>query len=121
MWKVVRQINFQTLDQAQCDDSRLVRPFNDGQCYFYIKNGQYILPHEHILITDLTIERCKKHCFDDHNYLYAGLFGSSECFCGNVEPSNKQAPSQCNNFCSGNTAQRCGGQYYMNVYYKLGN
>ena len=67
----------------------------------------------------MTIEKCKAHCFED--YLYAGVYWADECYCGNVEPSDKRSASECYSPCAGNSAQICGGgSKYMNVYYNQG-
>ena len=105
MWNVVRKIKLETLDQTQCDESGL-RLFSDGQCYYYYKynDGKMVLPYGHIQANDITIDKCKTHCFEDNDYLYAGVWWKDEWYCGNVEPSDKRSASNCNSRCDGNSS-----------------
>ena len=66
---------------------------------------------------ELTIERCKKLCFEDHGYVYAGVEHANECWCGNDRPTISPAPqSQCSMSCSGDSSQKCGGPWRINIY-----
>ena len=68
----------------------------------------------------LTIEKCKKLCFEDHGYVYAGVQYAHQCFCGNRRPSISPAPqSDCSKPCSGDSSQKCGGTWRMNIYRNL--
>ena len=39
-----------------------------------------------------------------------------QCFCGDYYPAIETLPSECDMSCDGNTDQRCGGEWRMNVY-----
>jgi len=66
----------------------------------------------------MTPEVCKKICFEDNNFQYAGVQYRYECFCGNTSPpaSKLLAKSECNLPCSGDSSKICGGVSKMNVY-----
>ena len=69
----------------------------------------------------LTIEKCKKLCFEDHGYVYAGVQHANECWCGmgNDKPTISPAPqSECSMPCAGDSSQKCGGKWRMNIYRK---
>ena len=67
----------------------------------------------------LTIDRCKKLCFEDHGYVYAGVEHANECWCGNDRPTISPAPqSECSMPCAGDSSQKCGGSWRMNIYQK---
>ena len=36
----------------------------------------------------MTVEKCKKMCFEDRNFNYAGVQDYFQCFCGNDQPSD---------------------------------
>ena len=121
----MRKIKLQTLDHAQRDDNGLCnQTFSDGQCYKYTENGLRILPDKRITSNKMTIEKCKTHCFEEYDYLYAGVYRIYDCYCGNVVPSasTKRSSSYCHRQCAGNSSQICGDNGYMNVYhyYKIG-
>ena len=61
---------------------------------------------------------CKKICFQDNNFQYAGVQYKHECFCGNDAPPSKYLlpMSQCDLPCSGDPSQKCGGVWKMNVF-----
>ena len=90
----------------------------DGDCY--IDSSSRILPN---LKKDdknkMTPELCKKICFQDNDFLFAGVQHSHECFCGNAEPplSKLAYPqSQCNMRCTGDSSKMCGGVWRINVF-----
>merc|ERR1712172_215565 len=68
--------------------------------------------------SDMTPEMCQEICFENNNFMYAGVQYAHECFCGNDEPpASKVRPrSECNMACTGNSAIMCGGSWRMNVY-----
>ena len=69
----------------------------------------------------LTIDRCKKLCFEDHGYVYAGVEHANECWCGNDRPTISPAPqSECSMPCAGDSSQKCGDSWRMNIYQRLG-
>ena len=73
--------------------------------------------------TNMTIEKCKKLCFSDHDYLFAGVEYSNQCWCGNDRPHYKTyAPqSECNYLCNGNQDQKCGGKLRISIFQNGGN
>ena len=66
----------------------------------------------------MTIKMCKQLCFEDNNYVYAGVQYSSYCFCGNDKPNTPAPKSECSMTCSGDNTKMCGGQYRHNIYQK---
>ena len=69
---------------------------------------------------NMTIEECKDRCFVDNDYLYAGVQNKNQCFCGNNKPYSFASQSQCNQLCSGDSSQICGGHWRMNIYQNKG-
>ena len=86
----------------------------EGQCY--IDNPKRILPSRAPVEGGLTIEKCKKLCFEERNYSYAGVQNGDECFCGNDLPNTPAPDAECSVPCSGDEAQKCGGWFRMNIY-----
>ncbi|KAB0796113.1 hypothetical protein PPYR_10174 [Photinus pyralis] len=62
-------------------------------------------------------EFCMHLCLQS-GFLYAGVQYSSECFCGNEEPSptSRLPDSSCNMKCPADPHLACGGYYTVNVY-----
>lgn len=62
-------------------------------------------------------KKCIQQCLQS-GYLYAGVQYSSECFCGNFEPSidSKLPDSSCNMKCPAEKKSACGGYFSMNVF-----
>lgn len=62
-------------------------------------------------------KKCIQMCLQS-GYLFAGMQYSTECFCGNDEPSldGKLPDSSCNMKCPAETKSACGGYYAMNIY-----
>ena len=60
---------------------------------------------------------CLKHC-TEIGYEFAGVQYSHECFCGNHRPDKayKVDESECQQPCSGDPSQTCGGYFRMNVF-----
>ena len=86
----------------------------EGQCY--IDNPKRILPSRAPVEGGLTIEKCKKLCFEERNYSYAGVQNGDECYCGNDLPNTPAPDAECSVPCSGDEAQKCGGWFRMNIY-----
>jgi hypothetical protein len=61
----------------------------------------------------MTPARCSAICYQ---YPYFALFGGSTCYCGNQFPTYLQSESTCNQVCSGNASQICGGSLALSVY-----
>ena len=77
----------------------------------------------------MTIELCKRLCFDGSTdnvdnsvptggFFYAGVRNSKECWCGNDKPKHDALAHHglCGMPCSGDSTQKCGGSGAMNVY-----
>ena len=81
-----------------------------------------VLPFEATTFDGLqmTVERCKKLCFEDNDYAYAGVENAHQCFCGNDRPVDPAPQSDCNMACTGNSTQMCGALFRLNVYQKKG-
>lgn len=62
-------------------------------------------------------KKCIQMCLQS-GFLLAGVEYSTECFCGNQEPSveAKLPDSSCNMKCPSEPKSACGGYYTMNVY-----
>lgn len=74
------------------------------------------MPHYVGRDSSQTIEKCIGKC-SSLNFSYAGVQYYSECWCGNVHPTNLRPSSDCNTPCSGNQNQICGGGMRLNVYH----
>ena len=61
--------------------------------------------------------RCRDHC-SQQGYLFYGLRGSSQCWCGNNYPDDSRMidESSCDKNCPGDSSFKCGGQCIMNIY-----
>ena len=68
----------------------------------------------------LTPAKCIKAC-NDQNYNFAGVQFGHQCFCGNEAPPEYTIVDmeECNQSCGGDSAQKCGAAWRMNVY-KIG-
>ena len=100
-----------------CVDSNFLWVGDIGECF--VDSADRILP---FLACSgncgMTIEKCKILCFVDNSYGYAGVQAGDECWCGNNAPTNPVAQSECSMSCSGDTSQKCGGPWRMNIYSK---
>ena len=68
----------------------------------------------------LTPAKCIKAC-NDQNYNFAGVQFGHTCWCGNDAPPEYTIVDmeECNQSCGGDSAQKCGAAWRMNVY-KIG-
>ena len=68
-----------------------------------------------------TIETCIRKCMRK-NFAFAGVQYGGQCWCGNTLPGagDRRPSSECNNPCSGDENQMCGGGLRNNVY-RTGN
>ena len=64
-----------------------------------------------------TPQTCNRYCAE-LGYAYAGVQWGLECHCGNKFPSNdlKIEEWKCDQSCSGESSQICGGYLKMNLY-----
>jgi len=61
-------------------------------------------------------EYCTEKC-RIHEYTYAGVEFSSECFCGHTPPTDSIVDDEdCDMPCTGDLSETCGGRWRMNVY-----
>ena len=67
--------------------------------------------------SDLTVEKCKKYCFEANNHQFAGVYNGEDYYCTSQgqEPQIKPR-TECNKKCPGNPHQACGGLDRMNVF-----
>ncbi|KAJ3994580.1 glycosyl hydrolase family 71-domain-containing protein [Lentinula boryana] len=80
--------------------------------------SRYALTGANYRDSAMTTEKCQSLCA---GYTYAGTEYSSECFCGNTVTNNGATgsvvdSSNCNYKCAGNSAESCGGSWYLNLY-----
>ena len=64
-----------------------------------------------------TPEYCINKC-KSHEYSYAGVQYSSECFCGHTPPNDEVVTDddKCDYTCTGDNSEICGGSWKSNVY-----
>ena len=64
-----------------------------------------------------TPARCIEAC-QDQGFLFAGVQYGNECWCGNDAPPEDKIVNmmECNYPCPGDSSQKCGGFWRMNVY-----
>ncbi|KAK4683990.1 glucan endo-1,3-alpha-glucosidase, partial [Tremellales sp. Uapishka_1] len=64
-----------------------------------------------------TIESCQTYC-EKGGFAYAGMEDGKQCWCGMTAPPAPRAAaaSNCNIACTGNSNEKCGGNWYINVY-----
>ncbi|XP_067653731.1 uncharacterized protein [Haliotis asinina] len=64
--------------------------------------------------TRMTVQACLDHC---DTYAYAGIEGSTQCWCGTaLIHGTKVAEKECDKLCGGDQAQMCGGDWLLSVY-----
>ena len=87
----------------------------DGQCVE--DNPSRLLKDYNDLGNANTPSACMKKC-SDKGYTYAGVQYGSQCFCGNTPPpvDTLRPEAQCNRVCPGDSKEKCGGTWRMNVY-----
>ena len=100
----------------------------NGEC-FADNQAKRLLPFKVAINDKMTIELCKRLCFDGSTdnvdnsvptggFFYAGVRNSKECWCGNDKPKHDALAHHglCGMPCSGDSTQKCGGSRAMNVY-----
>ncbi|XP_038064852.1 muscle, skeletal receptor tyrosine protein kinase-like [Patiria miniata] len=65
-----------------------------------------------------SVEWCFRNCLERTEYKYAGLEFEHECWCGNedYDKHGKAPDSDCQDLCTGNSDQICGGDWLLSVY-----
>ena len=84
----------------------------EGECFQDEENSR-ILPHNAMddkTNKKMTLELCFFLCFDDNEYLYAGVQNGKECWCGNVKPTTTAPKYECDVPCGGDPSQNCGAE-----------
>ncbi|TFL02773.1 WSC domain-containing protein [Pterulicium gracile] len=68
--------------------------------------------------TRMTVKRCQAFCSAQH-YTLAGVEYGGECWCDHKlrSPDDKVPRSTCNQPCSGNKKEKCGGANLIEVFY----
>ncbi|XP_070557166.1 sialate:O-sulfotransferase 1-like [Ptychodera flava] len=92
-------------------------PYEYVGCFVDVGGGERALDwHVDASDDNQTVERCIHTC-DGVDAPYAGLEYRRECFCGHdFDLYGKGDESTCNEKCSGNAQQICGGGWRMSVY-----
>ena len=87
-----------------------------GVCVFDDPNDR-VLDGHYFSSQEMTIEMCLATC-RQKGFLFSGLEWQIECYCGNQPTKGfKWAWSnKCNERCSGNSNQVCGGSHALSVY-----
>merc|ERR1711953_394785 len=82
-------------------------------------SGSRLLP-THLRFPYLTPAKCMEAC-QDQGFLFAGVQIGLECWCGNDAPPEDRIVdmAECDSSCSGDSTQKCGGAWRMNVYIGL--
>ncbi|XP_046577953.1 WSC domain-containing protein ARB_07870-like [Haliotis rubra] len=111
-------------DRSSASTSESTRPPNtttSQQLYTYTYLGCYndswtrALNGSSLESSTMNHNMCFQHCWP---YKYAGLEFSDECFCDDVQAPGHtlQNDSNCNNACSGNSDETCGGYWFIEIY-----
>ena len=87
----------------------------NGLCVFDFPYPRRILSDLSIIgKNNMTIENCSEIC---KNYEYFGLQNGDECHCGNKATQFMPTyPSSCNERCTGDSTQICGGNWRLTVH-----
>ena len=85
-----------------------------GQC---VQDSSKRLLPKSVSVSSNSPVNCMKAC-KGAGYKFAGVQSTNQCFCGkNGPPAYTIKPSrECDRACPGNTGQKCGGSWRMNVY-----
>nr|XP_034323367.1 zonadhesin isoform X3 [Crassostrea gigas] len=82
----------------------------------YEDKGARLLDQKFTRMPRLTISACKEHCRKQKKK-YAGVEHRNECFCGNKMRKYRKRPErECSYPCSGNSKEKCGASWRINVY-----
>ncbi|XP_061173301.1 zonadhesin-like [Saccostrea echinata] len=98
------------------EEPQIQRPSKDVYLGCYEDRRLRLLDQTFIRMTKLTISSCKELC-RKRGKKYAGVQHRNECFCGNtMRRYPKKADRECSYPCSGNSKEKCGAAWRMNVY-----
>jgi hypothetical protein len=88
-----------------------------GAVACYVDTIPRVLGNVSVAVGPITLESCALLCHKA-GFSLAGAEAGGQCFCGNqLTPSAAKAPdSECDEQCSGNDRQFCGGNWRMSVF-----
>ena len=87
----------------------------------YSDSERRLLPSQGMPVNqnDLTIEKCARECYgiSDLNTIL-GVESGTQCYCGNKipKPRRKANDTDCNNTCSGDSSENCGGPWHARLH-----
>ena len=81
----------------------------------YNDNGNRVLNGYSWSSSQMTVEQCISSC-GSRGYAYAGAQDGSQCYCGSGLYFAAGQGNACNDACSGNSAETCGGYFANDVY-----
>ena len=89
------------------------KPFVYQGCYTDGENR--VLADGLVKDSAMTVEKCASIC---KNYMHYGVQNGNACLCGKAfkQPTAKVAEGECNQNCSGNAKQKCGGPWKNSLY-----
>merc|ERR1712142_419035 len=101
--------------RADCCVEDLLTEAVTGQCF--VDDRDRLLEEYTLFKKTLTPDLCIEHCLTKE-FNYAGVQSSDECWCGNTAPPSSKivAQTECNEKCTGDSEQFCGGSWRMNVF-----
>ena len=63
----------------------------------------------------MNIDKCVSLCKEKY-FSFAGVQNGNQCYCGDEAPIQSAPARECHLNCAGDTSQKCGGHWRMNVY-----
>lgn len=96
-----------------------VGSFRSLGCYNDTSNSRVLQGAQPALGQAPSLENCAQKCA---GFTYFGVEYANECYCGNTLLNNaaKQAQTDCNMACTGNSLELCGGSGRMGLYQNTG-
>lgn len=88
-------------------------PFTRKGCFDDKLNGHRLLETASYSSNSMTVQSCSAFC---SKYKFFGLEYGRECYCGDDYSGTPVSDSDCSFKCSGNNAQKCGGQVRLELY-----
>lgn len=89
----------------------------NGQCYQDNRQNRILNHEQEIGSSNMSKGSCEDQC-ENLGYTYYGLENGSDCYCGNSINGNPPqiTLSECNEPCTGNELDNCGGDLKMNLF-----
>ena len=89
----------------------------DSNCYEDNRESRIFKRNRLVQRSKMTVDVCIRFC-SSSGASYAGLENSVECYCSNDSPdaSLKRPQQECDQRCSGDQSQYCGGPARLSVY-----